>query len=180
MLEKCVERRGGQGAAIDSGSLALPIKGETALEVSPFKNWSGVFCACQGINRLGAILAGSWAVSGLSWDLLGWSWTSLGTVFCSPGEPLGIILAILGRLGVLFWPSGAPAKPKFEKTSIFEGLISVWFPDLAPKLEPKIYQNRGQKTLHFSKRFLHRFLLIFGQFRAQNINDFLMFFWLFV
>ena len=76
MLEKCVERRGAQGATTDSGSLALPIKGETALEVSPFKPWNGGFKGCESINCLAAILAGSWAALGLSWDLLGCSWTS--------------------------------------------------------------------------------------------------------
>ena len=42
MLEKYVEREGGKSSTIGFGSLALPIKGETALEASPFKPWKGV------------------------------------------------------------------------------------------------------------------------------------------
>jgi len=113
MLEKCIERRGGQGATIDSGSLALPIKGETALEVSPF---SPGFVFCVG----GVVLGLSWMVlgtCGLMWALLEplldsfWlSWGALGPHFGALGAPWGSFLA--------------QVSPSWQKTSIFEGLVS--------------------------------------------------------
>ena len=105
---------------------------------------------------------------------LGRSWEAFWRHVGSLGVPFGFILALLGRLGVTFWPKLAQVSLSWQKKLDFCNLPSAWGAQVGPPNRPK----SKSKNVLFSDAFLTSicidFLSIlhlkFGRFFDRFLN----------